>query len=100
MIIWKVLTGLGLTAAATGAGLVAAAPAAAGGILVFLSPAYDNSCASLGHAKTAGSTTQGAGTVGGLLAAAPVSSPTNQCGGADVHPPLYKVKVLSPRPGG
>ncbi|KWT56756.1 hypothetical protein ADL21_37920 [Streptomyces albus subsp. albus] len=83
MVMRQTLAVLGLTAATVGSGMVTAAPAAAGEIPVFLSPAYTNNCANHGHARTAGGPLQSAGTVNGLLAAVPVSSPTNQCGGAD-----------------
>ncbi|MGZ3097050.1 hypothetical protein [Streptomyces sp. H72] len=72
-----------LTAAALGTGL-AAAPASAGGIGDFLSPAFGTSCANHrtgGYAT--GSTTHGTGTVNGNLAGLPLGSALNQCGGAD-----------------
>ncbi|MGW0315160.1 hypothetical protein [Streptomyces flavidovirens] len=66
-----------------------AAPAWAGGVGDFLSPAFGTSCANLnGGALASGSTTHGAGPVGGNLLGLPLGSPLNQCGGADLRPPL------------
>jgi hypothetical protein len=62
-----------------------AAPAAAGGIGDFLSPAFGVSCANLNNgARAAGATTHGTGAADGNLAGLPVGSALNQCGGADV----------------
>ncbi|GAA2670764.1 hypothetical protein [Streptomyces lunalinharesii] len=81
----RTLTALGVTAAVLGAGLATAAPASAGGILVFLSPSMDNSCTNHGTAtQSKGKTKHASGTAGGLLAELPVASPLNHCGGADL----------------
>ncbi|MEU2957106.1 hypothetical protein [Streptomyces xanthochromogenes] len=76
-----------ITAAASGAGMVTAAPATAGGIGDVLSPAFGTDCANLNtHAQAAGTTTRGSGTGGGNLLGFPIGSPLNQCGGADLDP--------------
>lgn len=78
-------TVLGLTTAALGTGLASAAPASAGGIIVFASPSFDNSCTNTGTAaQSAGDTTHSSGTANGPLAAIPAETPLNHCGGADL----------------
>ncbi|MEV5318255.1 hypothetical protein AB0K92_11460 [Streptomyces sp. NPDC052687] len=77
-------TATALTAASLGTALAGAAPASAGGIGDFLSPAFGTSCANHhtgAHAR--GATTHGTGTADGNLAGLPVGSALNQCGGAD-----------------
>ncbi|WP_350240376.1 chaplin family protein [Streptomyces microflavus] len=74
-----------LTAAATGAGVVTAVPASAGGVGDFLSPAFGTDCANLNTgAQAAGHTIRGSGAAGGNLLGLPIGSPLNQCGGADM----------------
>ncbi|MFC9932295.1 hypothetical protein [Streptomyces sp. NPDC127190] len=77
-----------------------AAPAAAGGLLPIVSPAFGTLCANHGSPQASGTTTHGTGAADSNLAGLPISNPTNQCGGADLTPsqltaPLYKVKVLA-----
>lgn len=79
----RALNALIVTVAALGAGAATAAPASAGGIGDFLSPAFGTSCTNQHGAHAAGATTQDTGTVGGNLAGLPIGSPVNQCGGAD-----------------
>ncbi|MFD5604438.1 hypothetical protein ACFWI5_15630 [Streptomyces sp. NPDC127064] len=81
----RTVTALALTAAGLGAGIAAATPAAAGGIIVIDSPAFNNSCANHGthHPQAQGLTSNGSGPAQGLLAQVPTASPLNQCGGAD-----------------
>ncbi|MFJ6993865.1 hypothetical protein [Streptomyces sp. NPDC003090] len=77
-------TATALTAAVLGTALATAAPAAAGGIGDFLSPAFGTSCAN--HhtgARATGATTSGTGAANGNLAGLPLGSALNQCGGAD-----------------
>ncbi|MFF3343652.1 hypothetical protein [Streptomyces flavidovirens] len=74
-----------VAAAIVGNGIVTAAPAAAGGIGDFLSPAFGTACANLNNgARAHGVTTQGTGIAGGDLAGLPIGSALNQCGGADL----------------
>jgi len=88
----KTTTALGLTTAAISVGLVAATPAAAGGIGDFLSPAFGTSCANQHTgAHATGTTHFGTGAAGGNLAGLPVGSPLNQCGGADLTPGVTKL---------
>ncbi|MEU4794794.1 hypothetical protein [Streptomyces sp. NPDC023327] len=80
-----VLTTFTLTATAVAGGFLAAAPASAGGIGDFLSPAFGKGCANLDNGAHAdGATRSGTGTVGGNSAGPPIGNPTNQCGGADL----------------
>jgi ammonia channel protein AmtB len=75
---------LGLIGVTAGCGLASAAPATAGGIGDFLSPAFGISCVNENTgARADGVTRQGTGTMGGNLAGIPVGSALNQCGGAD-----------------
>jgi hypothetical protein len=77
-------TAAALSSAALATALAPAAPAAAGGIGDFLSPAFATSCSNLDNAAQAeGATTHGTGTAAGNLTGLPVGSPLNQCGGAD-----------------
>ncbi|MEU2438361.1 chaplin family protein [Streptomyces rubradiris] len=77
------------SAVALGAALGPAAPAWAGGIGDFLSPAFGTACANLHTgARAAGTTTHGTGAANGNLAGLPLGSPLNQCGGADPLPNL------------
>jgi hypothetical protein len=80
----KAVTALVAWAAALGAGIATAAPAAAGGIIVIGSPSYNNFCANGHSSGPAGATRQVMGSVSGLLGQLPVSGPLNQCGGADL----------------
>ncbi|MFC8176018.1 hypothetical protein [Streptomyces sp. NPDC057325] len=67
-----------------GTSFAAAAPAAAGGIGDFLSPAFGTTCANTHTAAHPhGSTTQESGTLNSNLAGLPLGSALNQCGGAD-----------------
>ncbi|MFH8405382.1 hypothetical protein ACH4FX_11505 [Streptomyces sp. NPDC018019] len=72
-----------MAAAAFAGGLTAAAPAFAGGVGAFLSPAFGNACAQHTGPRTGGATTYGAGP-GGLLVALPFGGSVNQCGGTDL----------------
>lgn len=57
----------------------------AGGIAAFLSPALGTSCANRQTAARAGgATTHGTGAANANLAALPIGSSVNQCGGADM----------------
>lgn len=68
-------------------GVSTAAPASAGGIGDFLSPAFGTSCANHNiGSSSVGNTTAGTGTLNGNLAGLPLGSPLNQCGGADAVP--------------
>ncbi|MFE9414007.1 chaplin family protein [Streptomyces sp. NPDC006704] len=79
---------LGIAVTAVGSGLASAAPASAGGIGDFLSPAFGTSCGNLNNgALAAGNTHHSTGTAGGNLARLPLSGPLNQCGGADLPAP-------------
>lgn len=81
----QAFTALALTATAVAGGVVVAAPASAGGIGDFLSPAFGTSCAN--HqvgAKADGATTHSTGSAGGNLAGLPLTGALNQCGGADL----------------
>ncbi|MCD9904751.1 hypothetical protein LUR56_40820 [Streptomyces sp. MT29] len=68
-----------------GAGLTAAAPASAGGVGDFLSPAFGVNCANhhLGT-QAAGARTAGTGAANGNLLGLPLGGALNQCGGADL----------------
>ncbi|MFH8407187.1 hypothetical protein ACH4FX_20685 [Streptomyces sp. NPDC018019] len=68
---------------AVGAGIAAAAPAAAGGVGSVLSPAFGTTCANRDGTQARGSTTHSSGAGGGTLAALPIGSPFTQCDGAD-----------------
>ncbi|WP_437104697.1 hypothetical protein [Streptomyces sp. enrichment culture] len=86
-----------VVAASTTSGILAATPAAAGGIGGFLSPAFGTNCANrnvVPHA--AGATTAGTGAANGNLLGLPLGSPLNQCGGADVNPPGGLVSLALP----
>jgi hypothetical protein len=79
------VTATALATVALGGTLTAAAPAAAGGIGDFLSPAFGVSCTNLNNgARADGATTHGTGAADGNLAGLPVGSALNQCGGADM----------------
>ncbi|MFE5735274.1 hypothetical protein ACFQ7A_30750 [Streptomyces sp. NPDC056528] len=79
------MTTLGVAVTALSAGLAGAAPAAAGGIGDFISPAFGTSCANLNNGTRAeGVTRHATGTIGGNVAGLPLGSPLNQCGGADM----------------
>jgi hypothetical protein len=80
----RTTTVLSALTAAVGAGVGLAAPASAGGIGGFLSPAFGTLCATHDTGAHAdGLTRQGTGTVGGNRAGVPIGSALNQCGGAD-----------------
>ncbi|CAM5518367.1 hypothetical protein SRIMM317S_06997 [Streptomyces rimosus subsp. rimosus] len=80
-----ILRKVSAVAAALGAGLASAAPAAAGGIIVIGSPSHDNTCANHGTVtQPMGSTSNGNGAAGGLLGQIPIGSALNHCGGADL----------------
>lgn len=82
-----IVMALAATAAALGAGTVTAAPASAGGIGDFLSPAFGVTCANLNNGAAAtGPTTHGTGPGGGNIGRLPLSSALNHCGGADLVP--------------
>ncbi|MGI5484870.1 chaplin family protein [Streptomyces lavendofoliae] len=80
----------GLIGAAVGGSIAGAAPASAGGIGDFLSPAFGTSCLNQRvGAHATGETRHSAGSAGGNLAGVPIGSPFNQCGGADAPlPPM------------
>ncbi|MER7514049.1 hypothetical protein ACFZBM_34400 [Streptomyces lavendulae] len=81
----RTATVLALTTAAIGAGLTTAAPATAGGIGDFLSPAFGTDCENhrIG-AHATGATTSGSGTVSSNTGKLPLLSALNHCGGADM----------------
>lgn len=81
----RTLTAVGLGTTAIGLSLTTAAPATAGGIGDFLSPAFGTNCANH-HTRphATGATTAGTGTADGNLLGVPVGSALNQCGGADM----------------
>ncbi|WP_189762375.1 hypothetical protein [Streptomyces xanthochromogenes] len=80
----RTATALAVAAAAIGAGLAAASPAVAGGVIVVASPSHDNSCFNTDAAQSRDATRNGSGTAAGLLAALPIETPLNHCGGADL----------------
>ncbi|MHC0431619.1 hypothetical protein ACX6XY_15770 [Streptomyces sp. O3] len=75
-------TAIAATATATvAAAWAGAAPAAATTIIGTGNGAHDNTCLNLdGRAVADGPTTDGVGTLGGLIATLPLSGPANQCG--------------------
>ncbi|MEV6551717.1 chaplin family protein [Streptomyces sp. NPDC051597] len=76
-----------LTLTATASTVLAAAPASAGGVGDFLSPAFGTNCANRHTGSHAtGTTTAGTGAATGNLLGLPLGSPANQCGGADLAP--------------
>ncbi|MEV6720403.1 hypothetical protein AB0M94_05675 [Streptomyces xanthochromogenes] len=81
----RTATALAVVAAAIGSGLVAAGPAAAGGVGDFLSPAFGTDCENhrIG-AQATGATTSGSGTVSNNNGKLPLLGALNQCGGADM----------------
>jgi hypothetical protein len=85
----RCLAVLSLVGTSLGIGLANAAPASAGGIGGFLSPAFGTNCANHSTTESTGDTIHGSGAANGLLASVPVSNPSNQCGGADVIFPQY-----------
>ncbi|MGI5485157.1 chaplin family protein [Streptomyces lavendofoliae] len=88
---------MGLTITVIGAGLGAAAPASAGGVGGFLSPAFGITCANHNAgARADGSTRHATGTVGGNLAGVPIGSPFNHCGGADLPDFLLQTLEVAP----
>ncbi|MEU2790291.1 hypothetical protein [Streptomyces sp. NPDC007100] len=80
----------------------AAAPAAAGGILPALSPAFGTTCANHGTARAGAATTHSTGTAGGNAAAPPIGDALNHCGGAELGGNLGGLGALPPplAPGG
>lgn len=83
----KAMSTAATVAVVVGTGAATAAPAAAGGVGDFLSPAFGTACTNLNHgARATGATTHTTGTAGGNIAGLPLASPLNQCGGADVLP--------------
>ncbi|MFF3644785.1 hypothetical protein [Streptomyces sp. NPDC002564] len=78
------MTAFTVTSAAAAGGLLAASPAAAGGIGDFLSPAFGTSCANHHGTRADGVTTSGTGAGDSNLLGLPLGSPLNQCGGADL----------------
>ncbi|MEU6989217.1 chaplin family protein [Streptomyces sp. NPDC046465] len=92
MIFHRIAAALGLVVVAVGAGVATAAPAMAGGVGDFLSPAFGTNCANRHTAAHAqGKAGTGTGTADGNLAGIPIGVPLNQCGGADQ--PLSHLKV-------
>lgn len=83
------------------AGLLPAAPAAAGGIGDFLSPAFGNGCAHKHSGAAAqGTASTSASTGGGNMLGVPAGSPLNQCGGADLDLiPYHRVRHTLGRTG-
>ncbi|MBT2369704.1 hypothetical protein J7E88_31655 [Streptomyces sp. ISL-10] len=61
-----------------------AGPVWAGGIGDVLSPAFSNGCNNRQLAHAGGVTTHESGTANANLAALPIGSPLNHCGGADL----------------
>ncbi|MFF3018198.1 hypothetical protein [Streptomyces sp. NPDC057939] len=78
------VTAFTVTSAVAAGGLLAASPAAAGGIGDFLSPAFGTSCTNHHGTLAGGVTTSGTGAGDGNLLGLPLGSPLNQCGGADL----------------
>ncbi|MEV8535815.1 hypothetical protein [Streptomyces sp. NPDC051211] len=96
MITRRTVATLSLATATLGGALATAAPASAGGIGDFLSPAFGVSCANLNNrAHANGATMHGTGAADGNLASLPVGNALNQCGGADLLPQKPKLPVLS-----
>ncbi|WP_073224281.1 hypothetical protein [Streptomyces sp. NBRC 110465] len=80
----RTLSALAVVAAAGGS-LATAAPASAGGVGDFLSPAFGTDCAN--HrvgTQAAGATTAGTGAANANVLGLPLGSALNQCGGADL----------------
>ncbi|MFH8343543.1 hypothetical protein [Streptomyces sp. NPDC018045] len=75
---------LGVVAAVCAQTLAAAAPASAGGVGAFLSPAFGNRCAQGASPHAAGATAHGAGTGTGLLVGISFGGSVDQCGGTDI----------------
>jgi hypothetical protein len=96
MTVCKTTTAAVITLAGLGTGLVTAAPASAGGVGDFLSPAFGTSCANQETApRIDGTTHHETGTASGNLAGLPIGSPLNQCGGADLAPLTTTVESSS-----
>ncbi|GAA2651168.1 hypothetical protein [Streptomyces lunalinharesii] len=85
MISRRTLATLGVTTVALGAGLATAAPATAGGIGVFASPAFDNTCITLHRTTRAVGRMVNQPAIGSNLLQAPVQVPYQHCGGAEVE---------------
>lgn len=95
----KIMGTIGVTAAIVGTGIATAAPAAAGGVGDFLSPAFGTACTNHHGTRAHGSTTHGTGTGNGNLAGLSLGTPANQCGGADfvdIDSMANDVQVLRP----
>ncbi|MEU7158845.1 hypothetical protein [Streptomyces chrestomyceticus] len=71
------------TVTSVSAGIATSAPAVAGGVGDFLSPAFAVTCVNHTGARTSGATTHGTGTASSNLVGLPLGSALNQCGGAD-----------------
>jgi hypothetical protein len=81
-------------AAALAGGLAAAAPATAGGVGAFLSPAFGTTCIQRLAPGAGGVTTHGAGSGSGILAGVPFGGSVNQCGGADIADSDFIGRIL------
>lgn len=77
----RICTASCLTALTLG---LAAAPAAAGGILPIASPSFGTSCGNHGASHASGTTTHGTGAVNGNFAGLPIGDPFSHCGGAEL----------------
>ncbi|GAA3126960.1 hypothetical protein ACH4UY_15310 [Streptomyces longwoodensis] len=84
---------VGLTAVAMGAGIASAEPAAAGGIGVIGSPAFDNTCITIDHTSKAVAETVHTSGFLNNVAQLPLSNPYQHCGGADLGPLLLALDV-------
>ncbi len=88
MTIRNSMTALVVSAATIGAGVIAAGPAEAGGIIGARSPAFHNACANeRTAARITGHTAHGLGAVGDSSAAMPIVKARQRCGGADIPLP-------------
>lgn len=74
------------------------APAAAGGIGDFLSPAFGTNCGNHTGTHANGTTTQGTGAANSNLVGLPLGGALNQCGGADIDPDNTLSNVMNGEP--
>ncbi|QDY75815.1 chaplin family protein [Streptomyces qinzhouensis] len=86
---WSVTSGRGgaraaLLGAVAGVALLPAVGAAHASVIGVGNPAFGNTCANLGGARTAGSTVAGSGLASGNLAGLPLNLTRNQCGNSGI----------------
>ncbi len=74
----------GLAGVVAGAGLLSAGSAAGTSVIGAGNAAFSNSCSNGGTRAPQAATTNGPGSVTGLIAVVPLSSSTNQCGSLGV----------------